>query len=108
MASDTYEWQEVSRLYLSQFNQQRFGDLPGIFESLKKTHGADARIEIASIAGGNTTVSADGQITPVTNTYFKVIKYLPVTLVQAQIDQYEERFTKKVKAPKSKKAKNKK
>jgi hypothetical protein len=108
MTTETHAWQEVSRLYLSQFNQQRFGDLPGIFESLKKTHGEDARIEIASIEGSNTAVGADGNAIPVANTYFKVMKYLPVALVQAQIDQYEERFAKKIKAPKPKKAKNKK
>jgi hypothetical protein len=96
MTTDTYAWQEVSRLYLNQFNQQRFGDLPGIFESLKKTHGADARIEIASVEGSKTTDGTDGQIILVADTYFKVMKYLPVTLVQAQIEQYEERFTKKI------------
>jgi hypothetical protein len=108
MTTDTHAWQEVSRLYLSQFNQQRFGDLPGIFESLKKKHGEDARIEVASIEGGISTAHTDGQVASVANTYFKVMKYLPVTLVQAQIEQYEERFTKKIKAPKPKKAKNKK
>jgi hypothetical protein len=83
-----YAWQEVSRLYLSEINKQTFGDLPSIFESLKKKHGEEARIEMDTYQTCGNTFRGEGYVAPEVHTYFRVMKYMPVATRQERFDEF--------------------
>lgn len=88
MTERKHEWQEVSRLYLSEINKQTFGDLPSIFESLKKKHGEDARIEMDTYQTCGNTFRSEGYVAPEVHTYFRVMKYMPVAMHQERFDEF--------------------
>jgi hypothetical protein len=99
-----YEWQEVSRVYMSEINKKTFGDLPSIFENLKKKHGEDARIEMDTYKTGGVTYRGEGYVAAEVHTFFKVMKYLPSQLSQQHAQHREAIYVQQLEASKPKRA----
>jgi hypothetical protein len=92
-AERKYEWQEVDKVYVDNFENKSPSQISAIFAELAIKHGEDCRIQLKSYSsGGGFSMRTDSSYEGTTHVYLTVMKWLPAFDREEMLKSFAKRF----------------